>query len=56
MEYTLRMAEEIAKKLRDLPPIDASERRLNKQGVIQHLAAEIAVPPATRIYGSTDRR
>jgi hypothetical protein len=42
MEYTLRMAEEIAKKLRDLPAIDSSNRRLNKQGVIQHLASEIA--------------
>ena len=42
MEYTLRMAEEIAKKLRDLPAIDASNLRTNKQGVIQHLAAEIA--------------
>jgi hypothetical protein len=42
MEYTLQMAEEIAKRLRDLPAVDASNRRTNKQGVIKHLAAEIA--------------
>jgi hypothetical protein len=42
MEYTLRMAEELAKKLRELPAIEASKRRMNKQGIIQHLATEIA--------------
>src|SRR5688572_3175589 len=41
MEYTLEMAEQMAEKLRALPAIDESRRRLNKQKVINHLAAEI---------------
>jgi hypothetical protein len=41
MEYTLEMAEKMAEKLRALPPIDESRRRLNKQKVVNHLAAEI---------------
>jgi hypothetical protein len=42
MEYTVEMADRIAEKLRTLPPMDASKRRLRKQGVVQHLAREIA--------------
>jgi hypothetical protein len=41
MEYTLEMAEKMAEKLRHLPAIDASKRRLSKQTVVRHLAAEI---------------
>jgi len=41
MEYTLEMAERMAEKLRALPAIDESMRRLNKQKVVNHLAAEI---------------
>lgn len=42
MEYTVEMADRIAEKLRALPPMDASKTRLNKQGVVIHLAGEIA--------------
>lgn len=42
MDYTVEMADRIAEKLRKLPPVDPSQARLNKQGVVRHLAGEIA--------------
>jgi len=42
MKYTFHTAEELAKKLRELPPADISKRRMTKQAIIRHLAAEIA--------------
>jgi hypothetical protein len=42
MEYTLELAERLAEKLRAIPPKDPSKRRLDKQGMVKHLAEEIA--------------
>lgn len=42
MEYTRASAEEMAAKLRALPAIEDSERRMTKQAVVKHLAWEIA--------------
>jgi hypothetical protein len=41
MQYTLEMATKMAERLRELPPMDASKRRLDKQGVVRYLAQEI---------------
>ncbi len=42
MTYTVENAEEMARTLRALPAMDASKRRLSKQGVVKYLATEIA--------------
>ena len=42
MKYTFQTAEELATKLRELPPADLTQRRMTKQAIIRHLAAEIA--------------
>ena len=42
MTFTLEKAEEMACALRALPAMDASKQRLTKQGVVKHLAGEIA--------------
>jgi hypothetical protein len=42
MTFTLEEAEEMACALRALPAMDASKQRLTKQGVVKHLAGEIA--------------
>jgi hypothetical protein len=39
----MEKAEEMARALRALPAVEASKRRLTKQAVVTHLAAEIAV-------------
>lgn len=39
---TLEHASRIAKELRALPPVDDSRRRLTRQGLVRHLAGEIA--------------
>ena len=41
MTYTLERADELIRMLRDMPPLDASRRKLTKQGVVKHLADEI---------------
>ena len=41
MEYTLEKANQIAVALRALPAIDDSKRKLDKQGMVRHLADEI---------------
>ena len=41
MDYTLETADRIAEKLRAIPAKDPSQRRLDKQGMVRHLAAEI---------------
>jgi hypothetical protein len=42
MEYTLELAERLVENLRAMPPKDPSKRRLDKQGLVKHLAEEIA--------------
>jgi hypothetical protein len=42
MEYTLELAERLAKELHAIPPKDPSKRRLDKQALVKHLAEEIA--------------
>src|SRR6185437_11046541 len=42
MEYTLELAERLVEKLRAMPPKDPSQRRLDKQALVKHLAEEIA--------------
>jgi hypothetical protein len=42
MEYTLELAERLVEKLRAMPPKAPSKRRLDKQGLVKHLAEEIA--------------
>jgi hypothetical protein len=41
MDYTLERAERMAEKLRAIPAKDPSQRRLDKQGMVRHLASEI---------------
>ena len=41
MDYTLESAERMAEKLRAIPAKDPSQRRLDKQGMVRHLASEI---------------
>lgn len=41
MDYTLEIADRLAEKLRATPAKDPSQRRLDKQGVVRHLASEI---------------
>lgn len=41
MDYTLESAEGMAEKLRAIPAKDPSQRRLDKQGMVRHLASEI---------------
>ncbi len=40
-EYTVERAERIAAELRAMPAKEPSQRRLDKQGVVRHLASEI---------------
>ncbi len=42
IEFTVEQADEILAKLRALPPVESSKRKLNKQGMVNHLAAEIS--------------
>src|SRR6185503_3770562 len=42
MEYTLELAERLVENLRAMPPKAPSKRRLDKQGLVKHLAEEIA--------------
>lgn len=41
MDYTLESADRLAEKLRAIPAKDPSQRRLDKQGMVRHLASEI---------------
>jgi hypothetical protein len=41
MEYTLETARRLAEDLRAIPPKDPAQRRLDKQGMVRELAAEI---------------
>src|SRR6185503_19729967 len=42
MEYTLELAERLVENLRAMPPKAPSQRRLDKQALVKHLAEEIA--------------
>jgi hypothetical protein len=41
MEYTVESARRLAEELRAIPPKDPTQRRLDKQGMVRELAAEI---------------
>jgi hypothetical protein len=41
MEFTLESANRLAEELRAIPPKDPSQRKLDKQGLVRHLADEI---------------
>jgi hypothetical protein len=41
MDYTLETAHRLAEELRAIPAKDPSQRRLDKQGMVKHLAQEI---------------
>jgi hypothetical protein len=41
MEYTLETATHLAEELRAMPAKDPSQRRLDKQSIVRHLAQEI---------------
>jgi len=41
MAYTIEQIEQIAAKLRELPPIERQQRQVNKQEAVRLLAKEI---------------